>query len=73
MLAAFWAYDGWNNIGYLGGEIKNAKRNIPLSLYLGVIITILIYLIINKLGNTRMFNINKCFTLTQSLACNMIH
>lgn len=47
MLAAFWAYDGWNNIGYLGGEIKNAKRNIPLSLYLGVIITILIYLIIN--------------------------
>lgn len=47
MLAAFWAYDGWNNIGYLGGEVKKAKRNIPLALYLGVIITILIYLLIN--------------------------
>lgn len=47
MLAAFWAYDGWNNIGYLGGEVKNPKKNIPLSLYLGVIITILIYLLIN--------------------------
>ncbi len=47
MLAAFWAYDGWNNIGYLGGEVKNAKRNIPIALYLGVIIVILIYLIIN--------------------------
>ncbi|MCX7833823.1 MAG: amino acid permease [Ignavibacteria bacterium] len=47
MLSAFWAYDGWNNIGYLGGEVKNAKRNIPISLYLGVIIVILIYLIVN--------------------------
>ncbi len=47
MLAAFWAYDGWNNIGYLGGEVKNAKRNIPIALYLGVIIVIIIYLIIN--------------------------
>lgn len=47
MLAAFWAYDGWNNIGYLGGEVKNPKRNIPLSLYLGVILTIVIYLLIN--------------------------
>jgi len=47
MLAAFWAYDGWNNIGYLGGEVKNPKRNIPISLYSGVIIVIIIYLLIN--------------------------
>ncbi|MDX9973252.1 MAG: amino acid permease, partial [FCB group bacterium] len=31
-LGAFWAYDGWNNITSLGGEIRNAKRNIPLAL-----------------------------------------
>lgn len=47
MLSAFWAYDGWNNIGYLGGEVKNPKRNIPIALYLGVIIVILIYLLVN--------------------------
>jgi APA family basic amino acid/polyamine antiporter len=47
MLAAFWAYDGWNNIGYLGGEVKNPKRNIPIALYSGVIIVIVIYLLIN--------------------------
>jgi APA family basic amino acid/polyamine antiporter len=47
MLAAFWAYDGWNNIGYLGGEIKNPKRNIPLSLFGGVALVIVIYLAIN--------------------------
>ena len=47
MLAAFWAYDGWNNIGYLGGEIKNPKRNIPLALFGGVAIVIIIYLAVN--------------------------
>jgi len=47
MLAAFWAYDGWNNIGYLGGEIKKPKRNIPLALFGGVIIVIVLYLAIN--------------------------
>ncbi len=47
MLGAFWAYDGWNNIGYLGGEVKNPKKNIPVSLYGGVIIVIIIYLAVN--------------------------
>jgi basic amino acid/polyamine antiporter, APA family len=47
MLSAFWAYDGWNNIGYLGGEIKNPKKNIPLALYGGVIIVIAVYFTIN--------------------------
>jgi len=47
MLGAFWAYDGWNNIGYLGGEIKNPKKNIPLALFTGVGIVLVIYLHIN--------------------------
>jgi len=47
MLAAFWAYDGWNNIGFLGGEVKNPKRNIPISLFGGVALVILVYLAIN--------------------------
>jgi APA family basic amino acid/polyamine antiporter len=47
MLGAFWAYDGWNNIGYLGGEIKDPKKIIPRSLYFGVVIVILIYLTVN--------------------------
>jgi len=47
MLAAFWAYDGWNNIGYLGGEVKNPKRNIPLSLFGGVALVIVVYLTLN--------------------------
>ncbi len=47
MLGAFWAYEGWNNVGYLGGEIKNPQRNIPLSLMIGTLIVISIYLAIN--------------------------
>jgi APA family basic amino acid/polyamine antiporter len=47
MLGAFWAYDGWNNIGYLGGEIKDPKRNIPLSLFIGVGLVTVIYLLVN--------------------------
>ncbi len=45
--AAFWAYDGWNNITYVAGEVKKPKRNIPLALSIGTIIVILVYLLIN--------------------------
>lgn len=47
MLAAFWAYEGWNNIGFLSAEIKNPHRNVPLALTLGVAFVILVYLSIN--------------------------
>lgn len=44
---AFWAYDGWNNITYISGEVKNPRKNIPLGLFFGTIIVIVIYLLIN--------------------------
>jgi APA family basic amino acid/polyamine antiporter len=47
MMAAFWAYQGWAAVGYIGGEVKNAKRNIPLGLITGVFIIIAIYLLVN--------------------------
>src|SRR5690349_200 len=37
LLAAFWAYEGWTSTGYLGGEIKNSHRNLPLALVSGVL------------------------------------
>ena len=46
-LGAFWGFDGWNNIAYIGEEIKNPKRNLPLALGLGTLIVMTIYVTLN--------------------------
>lgn len=43
---AFWGYDGWNNITFVAGEIRDPQKNIPRSLLYGLSITILIYALI---------------------------
>ncbi len=47
LLAAFWAYEGWNTLGFLGGEIQNPNRNLPKALFLGMMVIISTYLIVN--------------------------
>ena len=46
-LGAFWGYDGWNNIAFIGEEIKNPKRNLPLALGLGTVGVMAVYVMIN--------------------------
>jgi basic amino acid/polyamine antiporter, APA family len=47
MLGALWAFDGWNNLSMIAGEIKNPQKNIPLSFGLGLIVIFLTYALIN--------------------------
>ena len=47
ILAAMWAYDGWNNLPMVAGEVKNPQRNIPLSLLLGMFVILLVYGAVN--------------------------
>ncbi len=47
LLAAFWAYEGWNTVGFLGGEIKNPNRNLPLALFFGMLVIIGAYVLVN--------------------------
>lgn len=47
MLSAFWAYQGWSSVGFIGGEIKNANKNIPRGIILGTILVVIIYLLVN--------------------------
>jgi len=47
MLAALWAYDGWNGMPMAGSEVKDPQRNIPLALVGGMIAVMLIYLLAN--------------------------
>lgn len=47
MLSAFWAYQGWAAIGYIGGEVKDAKHKIPKGIAIGIFIIIALYMLIN--------------------------
>ncbi len=47
MVAMLWAYEGWNNITFTAGEIKDPQRNLPLSLILGMTAITLIYVGMN--------------------------
>lgn len=47
ILAALWAYDGWNNLSMVAGEIQNPKKNIPLSFGVGLLIILGIYALTN--------------------------
>src|SRR6476620_4332460 len=47
ILAAFWAYDGWIALTFIGGEIRHPEKNLPRSLIGGLLIVIVIYLLIN--------------------------
>ncbi len=47
MLSALWAYDGWANITFITGEIKNPQRNLPLAIIGGVGIAMFLYVMLN--------------------------
>ena len=47
MLGALWAYDGWNNITFMAGEVKRPERNLPLGLIGSIFIVMTLYLFIN--------------------------
>jgi APA family basic amino acid/polyamine antiporter len=46
-IGALYAADAWNNITFTAGEVKNPTRNVPLSLALGTILVIGLYLLAN--------------------------
>ena len=47
MGGAFWAYDGWNKITYVAGEVKNPQRNIPFAMLWGMLAVTAIYVLMN--------------------------
>jgi APA family basic amino acid/polyamine antiporter len=47
MVAALWAYDGWNNVTMVASEVKNPQRNLPLALATGTGAVVLLYLLTN--------------------------
>ncbi len=47
MVAALWAYEGWNCVTFAAGEVKRPERNLPLALVLGTGAVIAIYVGLN--------------------------
>ncbi len=47
MVGSIFSSDAWNNVTFIAGEIKNPKRNIGLSLFLGTLIVTFIYVMMN--------------------------
>lgn len=47
LVAALWAYDGWNNVSMVASEVREPQRNLPRSLIGGTLAVIGIYLLAN--------------------------
>jgi basic amino acid/polyamine antiporter, APA family len=46
-IAALWAYDGWNNLSMVAGEVERPQRNIPAALIGGALLVLLVYVAVN--------------------------
>lgn len=47
VLAALWAYDGWNNLPMLAGEVRDSAKNVPRALVIGMLIILAVYSLVN--------------------------
>src|SRR5207302_1778634 len=47
LVAALWAYDGWNDLNMVAGEVRDPERSIPRALIIGVGIVAALYMGLN--------------------------
>lgn len=47
LVAALWAYDGWNNVSMVSSEVKEPQQNLPRALVYGTAGVVLIYVLTN--------------------------
>lgn len=47
LIAIMWTYDGWADLSFVGGEVKNPGRTLPMALIVGTAGILLIYLLLN--------------------------
>lgn len=47
VLATLWAYDGWINVSFVAGEMKNPAKGLPRSIIVGLSIVMVAYLLVN--------------------------
>src|SRR5881296_1715617 len=47
MVAILWAYDGWGDLAFVGGEVKDPQRNLPRAMFIGTGSVVALYLAAN--------------------------
>ena len=47
MVSVMFAYEGWQNVTFVAGEIRDPQRNIPRALFVGLTLVILLYAAVN--------------------------
>src|SRR3954463_2016664 len=47
LVSVLWAYDGWADLAFISGEVKDPERNLPRSLIYGTVAVVVIYLLAN--------------------------
>ena len=47
LIAALWAYDGWNDLTMVAGEVRNPERSLPIALIAGLGIVGVLYMATN--------------------------
>jgi len=47
LISIMWTYDGWADLSFMGGEVKDPGRTLPLALILGTTSIIVVYLLLN--------------------------
>ena len=47
LISIMWTYDGWADLSFMGGEVKDPGRTLPLALILGTMSIVVVYLLLN--------------------------
>ncbi|HYT70114.1 MAG TPA: amino acid permease, partial [Gemmatimonadales bacterium] len=47
MVAILWAYDGWADLAFVGGEVRDPQRTLPRALFIGTATVVVLYLAAN--------------------------
>jgi len=47
LVSVLWAFDGWADLTFAGGEVKDGERNLPRAIILGSLAVLVIYLLAN--------------------------
>ena len=47
LVSVLWAFDGWADLSFVSGEVKDPRRNLPRALIIGTVAVIVIYLLAN--------------------------